>query len=204
MSQSHPITLTDRVRALTAGFMSRIGQVLHKAGIHPDMITIAGTVLIGIAAIVIARGELRIGGIILMVGLPFDALDGAVARAMQRKGRFGEMLDSTLDRYADGFIFAALSYYFAVQDDFNTVLLALVALLGTFMVSYTRARASGIGVEAKVGMFTRFERTVMILAMLMVTGLLIPGLWILAIGTHLTSIQRLWFVYKTLKQREIE
>ena len=200
MSQP-PITFSDRMRTLTAGLMTRIGLTVHQAGIHPDAITILGLVLVAIAAFCIGKGELQLGGLLLLLGLPFDALDGAVARAMQRKGRFGEMLDSTLDRYADGFIFAALSYHFAVLHNLNPLLLAQAALVGSLLVSYTRARALGVGLDVRIGLFTRLERTLVILLMLLVPDLLIPGLWILAIGTHFTAMQRLWFVYKTLKQK---
>ena len=184
--------------------MANIGMTLHKAGVHPDIITIFGLLIVGIAAIVVGSGELQIGGVILLAGLPLDAVDGAVARAMQRKGRFGEMLDSSLDRYADGFIFMALSYHFAIKDEFDLMLLAMAALLGSFMVSYARARALGVDVEVKIGLFTRLERIIAILLMLLIPALLIPGLWILAIGTNFTAMQRLWFVYKTLKRRETE
>ena len=145
----------------------------------------------------------------LLIGLPLDALDGAVARAMERKGQFGAVLDSSLDRYADGFIFAALSYYFAVQSRFDMMLLAQAALIGSFLVSYIRARADDVdvSVKVKVGLFTRLERVIAILVILLVPGLLVvPGIldWgilILAIGTNFTAMQRLWFVYRTLRNR---
>ena len=87
-------------------------------------ITFAGLVLVGVASIIIGLGELQIGALVLLLGLPLDALDGAVARAMQRKDQFGALLDSTLDRYADAFIFAGLGYYFAVHLRFEMLLLA--------------------------------------------------------------------------------
>jgi phosphatidylglycerophosphate synthase len=202
-----PVTLTDRVRAFTGGFMSWLGTTLYGIGVHPDMVTVLGLAIVGVAAIFIGRGDLRIGGLILLVGLPLDAVDGAVARAMGRTGRFGAMLDSTLDRYADGLIFSALSYHFAVRDQFDLVTLAMAALLGSFMVSYTRARGESVGVDVKIGLFTRMERVVVILVMLLAPASLgIPaleiGLLVLALGTNFTGMQRLWFVYRTLKDRE--
>ncbi len=192
-------TLTDRVRRMTGGVVSRMGNALYRAGIHPDWITAAGLVVVMVAAVFIGDGQVQVGGVILLLGLPLDALDGAVARAMARTDPFGAVLDSTLDRYADGFIFAALSYHFAGQND---MLLPLAALLGSFAVSYVRARAEGAGVDVKIGVFTRLERVVVILVMLLVPPLLIPGLWVLAVGTNFTAMQRLWFVYKSLKERE--
>mgnify|MGYP000305107189 CR=1 FL=1 len=201
MTVNHPVTLTDRVRALSHRVMEPIGTVLYRAGLHPDMITVAGLVMVMIASIFIGRGEMRLGAAILILGLPLDAVDGAVARAMQRKDRFGAVLDSSLDRYADGFIFAALSYHFAIHDQFSLILLALAALMGSFMVSYVRARAEGVGVDVKIGLFSRLERVVIILIMLLAPSLLVGGLWVLAIGTNFTGLQRLWYVYRILKDR---
>jgi CDP-diacylglycerol--glycerol-3-phosphate 3-phosphatidyltransferase len=196
-----PVVLTDRIRRLTSDILDPIGNFLHGLGIHPDTITIIGLIVVAVASVFIAIGQTQLGGVILLLGLPFDALDGAVARAMQRTGKFGAVLDSVLDRYADGFIFAGLSYYFAVQDQFEIMLLAMAALLGSLLVSYVRARADGVAVETKIGLFTRLERIVVILIMLLIPGLLIPGLVILAVGTNITALQRIWFVYKTLKDR---
>ena len=200
----HPVTLTDRIRKLTGGFMNALGAWLYRLGIHPDFITVLGLVVVLVAAVFIGNGDLQIGGLILLAGLPLDAVDGAVARAMQRKDRFGAMLDSSLDRYADGLIFAALSYYFAVQDNMTLMVVAQAALLGSFMVSYARARAEGLGVDVKVGWFTRMERVIVILALLLVPQLLEIGVWVLAIGTNLTGMQRIWFVYKMLVQADTQ
>lgn len=207
MKQQNPTTLTDRVRQITGGLMTHLGTALHQIGIHPDMITLLGLVIIIIASVFIADGQLEVGGVILLLGLPLDAVDGAIARAMKRKSRFGEMLDSSLDRYADGLIFASLSYHFAVQDEFTLMALALASLLGSFMVSYARARGEGVEVIVKIGLFSRLERVVIILVMLLASSLFdIPvveiGLWILAIGTNFTALQRIWYVYKTLRDRE--
>lgn len=200
--QTHPITLTDRVRAITGRMMSWLGSIVNRAGVHPDWITVAGLVLVGVASVIIGLGELQIGALVLLLGLPLDALDGAVARAMQRKGQFGALLDSTLDRYADAFIFAGLGYYFAVHLRFEMLLLAMAALIGTYTVSYVRARAEGIGLAVKVGWFTRMERVGIILVMLFVPQLLDLGVVVLAVGTNITGLQRLWFVYKALKRED--
>lgn len=198
------MTLTDRIRQITGSITSYLGMTLHRAGVHPDALTVMGLILVMIAAVFIGQGQTQLGGLILVLGLPLDALDGAVARAMQRKDRFGAVLDSTLDRYADGFIFVGLSYYFAVQDRYEMMLLALLALLGSFLVSYVRARAEGIGLSLKEGLFTRFERVLIILIVLLIPipNLLEIGVVVLAVGTNFTGLQRLWFVYRTLHQKE--
>ena len=204
MTEERQDTLSNRLRAQTARFTQAVGLRVHQMGIHPDAITLLGLLLVLVACFFVATGQMLIAAIILLLSLPFDALDGAVARAMQRKGKFGAMLDSTLDRYADGFIFAALSYYFAGQDRFEMLLLAQAALLGAFLVSYTRARAEGLGVNCEIGFFSRMERIVVILLILFIPPLLDWGVLLLAIGTNITAIQRLWYVYQSLRRNEGE
>jgi len=178
-----------------------IAHTLYRLGVHPDLITGIGLFVVLIACVVIGMGQLTLGGIILLLGMPLDALDGAVARAMNRQGQFGAVLDSSLDRYADGFIFASLSYYFSVQNRPEWLLMAQVALIGTFLVSYFRARAESAGVIVKIGLLSRVERTAIIIPMLLFPVLLEAGVFILAIGTQITALQRLWYIYKTLKNR---
>ncbi len=197
-----PLTLTDRARAVTDKYTRTAGKLLHQAGIHPDALTIGGLVIVALAAVLVGMGHLQAGGLLLLLGLPFDVLDGAVARASGRKSMFGALLDSTLDRYADGFIFGGMGYHFAVQDQFGYLLLALCAMIGSFVVSYVRARSESINVPVKIGWFSRFERVILILLGLLVPPLLPLCLWVLAAGTNITGLQRLWFVYRTLAHRE--
>lgn len=198
----HPVTLTDHVRRLTAAVLTPLGEWLYRMHVHPDHITIAGTLLVILAAFIIGSGQLQLGALLLLFALPFDAVDGAVARAMKRSDRFGALLDSALDRYADAAIFAGLGYYFADRVQLEMLVLAFAALMGSYSVSYVRARAEGLGVDVKVGLFSRLERIAIILIMLFVPQLLPVGLVILAIGTNFTSVQRLIYVYRVLKQRE--
>lgn len=209
MPEDAPQTLTDWLRRLTVGPLNRCGGALARLGVHPDWVTAAGLALVAVASLYLARGELLAGGLLLLVSLPLDALDGAVARAMGRKGAFGMVLDSTLDRYADGLIFGALGYYFAAQGRPDMLALALAALVGSYLVSYVRARADDVkvGVATTVGLFTRMERVVVVLIMTIGSGLLestLPleiGILVLALGTNITALQRLWHVYSTLKNR---
>jgi CDP-diacylglycerol--glycerol-3-phosphate 3-phosphatidyltransferase len=196
-----PRTLSNRVRSLTSGLLNRLGMAVHRMGVHPDAVTAFGLIMVALGAFLIAQGRMQQAAIVLIFALSFDALDGAVARAMQRTGKFGALLDSTLDRYADGFIFAALSYHFAVNDRFDMMLLAQVALIGSLLVSYIRGRAGGLQVDCEVGFFTRMERIVVILVMLIIPVLLDWGVLLLAIGTNVTAMQRLWYVYQSLKNR---
>lgn len=207
--EAAPQTLTDRLRKLAQTPLDRCGAQLARLGVDPDWITVAGLILVAAAAIFLAQGEFLIGGLILLLSLPLDALDGAVARAIDRPGAFGMVLDSTLDRYADGLIFAAFSYYFAAGGRLDLLALALAALVGSYLVSYIRARADDakVGVGTTVGTFTRLERVLIILLMTIGSGLTAStwplefGTLILAIGTNITALQRLRHVYSTLKDR---
>jgi len=194
----HPITFQDRVRATTTAITSTVGAALHRLGIHPDVITAAGLAAVALASVFIAQGRLTLAGIVLLLGLPLDALDGAVARAMGRKDRRGAVLDSTLDRVADGLIFSGLAYYFAALNQLDYMLLALASLIGSFVVSYVRARAGEAGLAVRIGLLDRLVRILLILVALLLPSLLIPVLWVLAIGSIFTGLQRLWYVYKHL------
>ncbi len=194
-------TLTDFMRARFGGLTSRLGHTLWQAGVHPDALTFAGLVVVGIAGVVLAGGHYFVAALILIAGTPLDALDGAVARAMGRQSKFGAMWDSTLDRYADGFIFMGLAYHFSETGDRTALVLAMAAMLGSLLVSYTRARAEGLDVDCKVGLLTRMERIVIILVMLL-SGYVVAGLWALAVGTHITVAQRVWHVRSALAARE--
>ncbi|MBE2183029.1 MAG: CDP-alcohol phosphatidyltransferase family protein [Anaerolineae bacterium] len=196
-SPSQPV-LSDRLRAIFAGVTSRAGETVHGWGVHPDWITIAGLIVVGVGAFFIARGEFLPAAILLLISLPLDALDGAVARAMKRKDRRGAVLDSTLDRYADSLIFIGFAYYFASIGNLGYMIVALVSLTGTFAVSYTRARAGEADLSVKIGIFSRFERIVTLLVILFIPQLIELGMWVLAIGTNFTALQRLWYVYKHL------
>lgn len=202
MTPAPPATLSDRARRLTQGVTSRAGAFVHQRGVHPDTITIVGLGVVALAAFFIAQGSFVAAGLLLLLSLPLDALDGAVARAMGRTDRRGAVLDSTLDRYADGLIFGGLAYYFATTAQPNYVLLTMAGLIGTFVVSYVRARAGEADLSVKIGLFSRFERVVVMLVMFLVPALLIVGLWILAVGTNITGVQRLLYVYRHL-DREV-
>ena len=155
-------------------------------------------------------GWFILGGLLFAFGLLLDAIDGAVARAMNRTGRFGMVLDSSLDRIEDGLIYAALAFFFAVNNEFALLLLTLAALLGSFAVSYVRARAEdkAVDVKAAVGLLSRLERSLILVIMILAAGLLnssqplLVGLLVLTIGTAFTSVRRLDYVRLELRKRE--
>ncbi len=198
MTQSQlPTTpnLSTRLRRLTEGWLTQIGALLHRWGVSPDLLTLLGLGFMVLAAILVARGALAHAAVALVVGMPLDVLDGAVARAMQRNSSFGGVLDSVVDRYGDLFVLLALAYYLATRGAFIEMLLVFATVVGSTQVSYIRARAGAAGIPCAGGLFSRFERSVL-LVLTLLTGWLIPGLLILAVGSNLTALHRLWSVYR--------
>jgi len=190
------LSFNERLRVLFRPVTDWFGQVGARLGINPDVVSLTGFAFVVVASLLAAGGDILLSGIVLIPGFLLDTIDGAIARAVERKNNFGPLLDSTLDRYADGFIFCGLAYYFASQGQMNESVLAMLALVGAFVVSYVRARAEGIGIGSiKAGWFDRFIRSI-ILAAALVTGWVVPGLLILAVGSHLTAIQRLVIGYQ--------
>lgn len=187
--------LSTRLRDKVAGLLERLGAGVHRLGIHPDTITWLSLVFAAAAAVLIVQGAFATAGLILVIGMPLDALDGAVARSMKRTNPFGGVLDSTVDRYADMLVLLALATYLAVQADFGTMLLAFAAVVGSTQVSYIRARAGNAGLRCAGGVFSRFERSVVLLLTLF-TGWLALGLAVLAVGANFTALHRLWSVYR--------
>lgn len=146
-------------------------RLLVRCGITPNMVTTVGLALnVGVAAILIVgaevgeRGDLRYvgwaGGLILFAGL-FDMLDGQVARASGASSVFGALYDSVIDRYSELVMFLGICYYLVSHNYFLSSLLAFVALIGSMMVSYVRARAEGLGIECRGGVMQRPERVVL-------------------------------------------
>lgn len=190
--------LTAWLRRVTLPLVDRIAQAAVKLGIGPDALTILCLIISGAAGVLAAQGRFVAAGLMYLLGVPFDGLDGAVARASGRVTRFGALLDSTLDRYGEACILTGLGYHFAVNGQYTAVVLAFASLMGSVMVSYTRARSEGLGIDNKVGLLTRVERFV-ITVLALLTSYVLIGLWVLAILTQFTVGQRMWHVYKVTR-----
>jgi CDP-diacylglycerol--glycerol-3-phosphate 3-phosphatidyltransferase len=189
------------------GYLRLIDPVatwLVKRGVHPNTITIIGTVCTVVGGIIYGTGHIRTGGVFLGVTALFDVLDGTVARRSNKSSTFGAFLDSTLDRLADGFVLGGLAVFYATSRDHGSVPLmitALLGLVGAFLTSYTRARAEALGLDAKVGLLQRPERVVLLSAPQALFGLVYDG-WVLAIiivvltvTAWITVVQRVAYVY---------
>ena len=182
-------------RPLFVDALSLLARRLHALGITPNGLTYTGFILTAITAYFLANGFFRWGGVLLLLAAFFDMLDGAVARFTQQISTFGAFIDSTLDRYSESVTFLALAYYYSGRPSTRTELvLILVILVGSLMVSYTKARAEALHVECKAGIMQRPERVVLLIAGLL-TGWMQPILWVLAIFTNFTAIQRIYEVY---------
>lgn len=175
--------------------LNQIARALEGTGVSPNTLTVIGFVLTAIVALILATGNLFLGGLLLIFAALFDTLDGALARSTDQVTVFGAFLDSTLDRYSEAVTLLGLIYFYSGRDDGATYILLLVfTLVGSLMVSYTRARAEAVGIECKEGFFQRTERIVVLIVGLL-TGWMLPVLWILAVFTNLTALQRILDVY---------
>jgi CDP-diacylglycerol--glycerol-3-phosphate 3-phosphatidyltransferase len=194
-------TFTDWARETAQVITYPIGRFLGQLGIHPNTVTILGTGLnIGVAA-VLASGRLTLGGWLLAIVAPVDAIDGALARVVGQKSRFGAFLDSTLDRVSEAALLFGILIHYLIQGATTEVILAFFATFGAVMVSYTRARAEAADFPCKVGLLTRVERAV-VLAVGLILGQPTITLWVLAVGSTLTALHRILYVYA--QSRKVE
>jgi len=193
-----PEWVKEAVRAILDPIV-RVALALH---VTANTVTVLGLLIVVIAALLIASGSLLAGALVLMAGSLLDAVDGALARATGGGTPFGGFLDSTLDRAGEAIVYLAIAAHY-LQGNTPTwpVIAVFVALAGSFMVSYSRARAEGIGVTASIGVAPRTERLVLIIGGLGLAGLgigpaLIAALWIIAALTVATTAQRIWHVWR--------
>lgn len=162
--------------------------------VNPNIITFIGMIITSSSGFVIPF-NLFLGGVIILAGGFFDLIDGIIARANRRTTKFGALFDSTLDRIADGFIFLGIIWYFSNISDDIALLLTVVCMIASFLISYVRSRAEGLGVSCNVGIIERPERLIF-LAFGCLTTLLFPILLILTILSWITVIQRILHVKK--------
>ena len=190
--------VTNWARKWGATVIQPIALFLARLGLTPNTITILGFLMTAAVAVVLATGRTQLAGVLLIGTLAFDAVDGTLARLMGTASRFGAFLDSTLDRWAEVVIYAALVWVFLESGQDNGVLLAVAALATSLMVSYTRARAEGAGFQCKEGLLTRFERIVILIAGL-IFNQVIWALAIIAILAGFTAVQRIWVTWQAAR-----
>jgi len=171
--------------------MSAVGRV----PLTPNQVTVVGVALTFAAAFLVAFGQLRWAGVVLIFAGTCDILDGALARSTNASYPYGAFLDSTLDRYSEGAIYAGLTAYFVGMGgplQRWLVLATLAALAGSFLVSYVRARAQSLGFACESGLFARPERVVVTVIGLLFGGVVLYAVvFLLAVVTNLTALQRI-------------
>lgn len=200
------------------GLFRPIARELAKRGVMPDHLSVAGLCISLVAAMLLGRGAFLAAAFTLLLASVFDMLDGDVARERGVVSKFGAFLDSTLDRLSEGALYAGLAYFYFTRTRAATVwmrgmfegsaewgdadgptlgVLALAVMILSFMVSYTRARAEGLGMECKVGMMERPERVLTLGAGAFLGHRYMPGvLGVLFILTLVTVLQRVYHVRK--------
>ncbi|MCP4231572.1 MAG: CDP-alcohol phosphatidyltransferase family protein [bacterium] len=199
-------------RKIGKSVLTPLALVLGKAGIGPSAITVVGLITSIVCAVAFALGYLRLGGALILLAGFFDMLDGTVARANDRTSDFGAFLDSTIDRYTESFYLTGIVFFFATVPQIYPyipneyiIVIVVITLFGSFLVSYTKARAEALFGECNVGFMERPERMILLAvgALIGYWGLL-PALVLLAVLSNFTALQRIFHSYKLSKSSDGE
>lgn len=186
--------LAEKARGWATRWLHGTAGLLARVGISPNQLTVAGFAAVLIGGALIGAGYLQWAGVWLLLTAWLDAVDGTLARRTGQVTAFGAFLDATLDRYAEVVLYLGLLVYFLSRHNEAAVYLVYVAITGSLLISYARAKAESVGIPLKEGFLTRFERLA-----LLVMGLLLQrvelALWLLAPLTHVTAAQRVWVVW---------
>ena len=206
-----------RVQQLARRMVEQVMRPLANLGITPNMLTLTGLLLTVLTTGVIAFNHLRIGGLLVLGAGIFDMFDGAMARVSQKSSKFGAFFDSTLDRYSEGILLLGVIIYAQVHMPQQTsvvgtittaqlvVWLAYIAALSSLMVSYTRARAEGLGLECKVGLLARPERVILLAVGLLIGQVaLVWTMLVLALLTTYTAIQRIIHIWMVTRPPKVQ
>lgn len=182
--------LSDYLRTHLQGVLDPLGKFLNRLGIMPNTVTVFGLVGNMIGAFFLAKGEMTIGGLIILAMGPVDALDGTMARLRGEPKEFGAFVDSVTDRYSELVIFGGLLYFYTTQGNWLSCLPVYLAAAGSVLVSYVRARGQSLGMDTKVGLLSRFERYI-ILSPSLIFNFPLVGVWIIAVFANITALQRI-------------
>jgi CDP-diacylglycerol---glycerol-3-phosphate 3-phosphatidyltransferase len=195
--------INQRIRGLYDGLMKPVGRSLSRLGLSADAITLIGVAIQGLAAYFIVQGRLFVAGLVAIVAAVADGLDGAVAKARGSTSKFGALLDSSADRLSDALFFVPVAWLFLEGDRVGAgqqwiAALALCALVASFLVSYIKARAEGLGYSCDVGIIERAERLLFVIVALLLAEFIpaaVPiSLGALAVLSSVTVVQRLMHV----------
>ncbi len=184
------IVLSRKYKSAFGEYIRPVNLVLHRLRVSPDHLTFAGIVFGGLAGLAFAHGRLLLAGIFLILAGVSDMLDGSLARANGEASAFGSYIDSVADRFTEALIFTGIAWHVRGKPE---LLVVLAALAGSFLVSYTKARAEALGVNCEVGLMERPERIIVLVAGALLDQLM-PALWVLAVLTMFTAGQRVLHV----------
>lgn len=190
--------LTRAIGEACRWLLYKIVHGLAATGVHPNILTFTGLVINFWAAVLFAAGQMRAAGAVMILAGLFDMVDGRVARAQGRVTRFGAFFDSVIDRYSDLVLYLGLLVWYARINRFSYAVLVGVAMAGSVMVSYTRARAESLIRECKAGFFERPERIVLLIIGALAEKMA-PALWLLAIGPNITVIHRIVHTWREMR-----
>jgi CDP-diacylglycerol--glycerol-3-phosphate 3-phosphatidyltransferase len=188
-----------RYRDWVARLSEPVARVLFGARVRPNQLSCLGLVASIFAATAFATDQPRVAGLLLALAGALDILDGALARVSAQVSPFGAFLDSVLDRYSDLLVLAGIVFLAASRGRTLDAAATLLAIVGTVMVSYTRARAESVGVECRVGFMERGERLLTLIAGAL-ADLVVPAVWIVAIGANLTAVHRIVHTWRATRQ----
>jgi len=185
---------------LQNAFMRLLGPIvrgLTRSGVNPNSLTLTGVIITFFAAVAFFAKSPRIGGFLVLLGGLCDAIDGSLARNAGKATPFGALLDSSVDRYAEFVMLFGIGGYFLMVTDYVSAAVTFLALCGSFMVSYTRARAESLGFAAKVGIMQRPERIVFLGAGALIHPIALQiAIWMVAVFANFTALQRLRYAFK--------
>lgn len=173
-----------------------LGNGLRRTGLTPDHLTWMGLVVAVLAAVAIGAGELRLGLALVVLAAVPDLLDGALAKASNSSSQRGAFFDSTIDRFADALLFGGVAWHFASTESAHLSLLPFAVMALSSVISYMRAKAESLGLDAKGGLMERAERIIALCIGLLVPPLLIPILWLMLALITVTAVQRFVKVWR--------
>lgn len=173
-----------------------MGESLRKVGVTPDVLTVAGLLLAVAAGISVGAGALRLGLLLVILAALPDLLDGAVAKAGNTSSQRGAFFDSVIDRVTDALLLGGVAWYLASHDSAHMSVLPFAVMAVSATISYERAKAESLGLQAKGGLMERAERIILLCLGLLFDNLLVPILWIMLVLTSITAVQRFVKVWK--------
>lgn len=173
-----------------------VGANIRKVGITADHLTAAGVTIAAAASVAIANGALRAGLLLLVLCALPDLLDGAVAKASGTAGPRGAFFDSVMDRITDALLLGGVAWYLASTNPGRIAVLPLAVLAASMLISYERAKAEALGLDARGGLMERAERIIALGVGLLFDSILIPILWVMLALTLVTAVQRFVKVWR--------